>query len=131
MSIELICGDGLDYLQDNSVGMVVTDSAKATVRELLALCELLGIPMVNGYAKDWLIPGRFPGEKLVRPYQAIIRAFPAEKLIVDPFMGSGNIGIAAVLEDRDFIGVEIDPERFAYAKSRIQDAVAGAFTSYI
>jgi hypothetical protein len=128
--IELICGSGIAWLNDNPLGFVVTDSPKIGVQLLLEVCEQHGIPMVSAYAKQWLKPGKYPGEKRVQPYQAIIRAFPEHKLIVDPFMGSGTTGIAAVLEGRDFIGIEINPERFKYAKSRIENTVAGAITGH-
>lgn len=126
VTIELICGDGLDYLHDNPQGFIVTDCIKHRIADLLRLCEKYKLPFINAWSDSWLKPGKFPGEKKIQPYQAIIRAFPEEKLIIDPFMGSGSIGIAAVLEDRDFIGVEIDYQRFIYAKSRIEDAAFSA-----
>lgn len=42
--------------------------------------------------------------------------------ILDPFMGSGTTGIAAVQMDRDFIGIERDPAYFDIACQRIEDA---------
>lgn len=42
--------------------------------------------------------------------------------VLDPFMGSGSTGVAAVQMGRDFIGVEIDPEHFATACKRIENA---------
>src|SRR5690606_27822465 len=45
-----------------------------------------------------------------------------EKLIIDPFMGSGTTGVAAMSEGRDFIGCEIDPAYFDIACKRIEDA---------
>ncbi len=44
--------------------------------------------------------------------------------ILDPFMGSGSTGVAAVLEGRNFVGVEIDPTYYAIAQRRIADAAA-------
>jgi site-specific DNA-methyltransferase (adenine-specific) len=44
--------------------------------------------------------------------------------ILDPFMGSGTTGIAAVQAGRNFIGIEIVPEYFAIAEKRITDAQA-------
>lgn len=41
-------------------------------------------------------------------------------LVVDPFMGSGTTGIAAIMLDRQFIGIEKDQDRFAVAKARLQ-----------
>ncbi len=42
--------------------------------------------------------------------------------VLDPFMGSGTTGIAAVQSGRKFIGIEIDPDYFQIACKRIEDA---------
>lgn len=42
--------------------------------------------------------------------------------ILDPFMGSGTTGVAAVKTGRRFIGCEIDPTYFAIAEKRIAEA---------
>ena len=42
--------------------------------------------------------------------------------ILDPFMGSGTTGVAAVKTGRNFIGIEIDPGYFAIAQKRIEEA---------
>lgn len=42
--------------------------------------------------------------------------------VLDPFMGSGSTGAAAVAQGRDFIGCEIDPHYFDIACRRIEDA---------
>lgn len=39
--------------------------------------------------------------------------------VLDPFMGSGSTGVAAVNTGRNFIGIEIDPGYFATAQERI------------
>lgn len=39
--------------------------------------------------------------------------------VVDPFMGSGTVGVAAKMLNRNFIGVEIDERYFAFAKKQI------------
>lgn len=44
-------------------------------------------------------------------------------MILDPFMGSGSTGVAAVLAGRPFVGVEIDEAHFDTACRRIQAAV--------
>lgn len=43
--------------------------------------------------------------------------------ILDPFMGSGTTGVAAVKMGRKFIGVEIDPKYFDIACRRVDDAL--------
>jgi site-specific DNA-methyltransferase (adenine-specific) len=49
---------------------------------------------------------------------------PPGGIVLDPFMGSGSTGKAAVLEGFRFIGIERDPEYFEIAKRRIQAAMA-------
>ena len=44
---------------------------------------------------------------------------PPGGTVLDPFMGSGSTGKAAILEGFDFLGVEINPEYFAIAEERI------------
>ena len=43
-------------------------------------------------------------------------------MVLDPFMGSGTTGVAAVRLGREFIGVELDPAHFATACRRIEAA---------
>ena len=47
---------------------------------------------------------------------------PDAKTILDPFMGSGTTGVAAVQMGRDFIGIERDEKYFDIACRRIDDA---------
>lgn len=50
---------------------------------------------------------------------------PAGGLVLDPFMGSGSTGKAAVLEGFQFIGIEMDPTYVAIAEARIRVAQPG------
>jgi site-specific DNA-methyltransferase (adenine-specific) len=43
-------------------------------------------------------------------------------LVLDPFMGSGSTGVAALQAGRRFIGCELDPKWFDIACKRIEDA---------
>lgn len=68
-------------------------------------------------------------EKTVHPCQMplqvmknIVGILPKEYTIIDPFMGSGTTGVAAVELGRDFIGIELDPMYFDVARERIFDA---------
>jgi site-specific DNA-methyltransferase (adenine-specific) len=44
---------------------------------------------------------------------------PPGGTVLDPFMGSGSTGKAAMLEGLDFIGIERDPEYVKIAEARI------------
>ena len=44
-------------------------------------------------------------------------------LVLDPFMGSGTTGVAAVKLGRKFIGIEIEPKYFDIACKRISEAL--------
>lgn len=45
-------------------------------------------------------------------------------VVLDPFLGSGTTGLAAIDLGREFIGVEISKEYFKMAKSRIEESMA-------
>lgn len=49
---------------------------------------------------------------------------PKAKSILDPFMGSGTTGVAAVKRGRAFVGIERDPKWFDLSCKRISDALA-------
>ncbi len=45
-----------------------------------------------------------------------------DKVVLDPYMGAGSTGVAALLSGRRFVGVESDPGHFATACARIEEA---------
>ena len=51
-----------------------------------------------------------------------LHTLPGE-IVFDPFMGGGSTGVAAVKEDRKFIGIEIDEKWFEMAKKNILEAI--------
>lgn len=62
-------------------------------------------------------------QKPVEILRRIIRtSCPPSGTVLDFFMGSGSTGVAAVKEERDFIGIELDPQYFEAAKKRIEYA---------
>ena len=55
------------------------------------------------------------------PYRLIqLYSFETD-IILDPFMGSGTTGMAALKSNRKFIGFEINSEYVALANHRIDD----------
>lgn len=70
-------------------------------------------------AKDgWL----HPTQKPVQLMRWCIAFVPEAKTILDPFMGSGTTGVAALKEGRRFIGIEIEAKYFEIACRRIDEA---------
>ena len=64
-----------------------------------------------------------PTQKPIELMRWCIDLLPTARTIVDPFMGSGTTGIAAVKLGRKFIGIEIEPKYFDIACRRIQAAL--------
>ncbi len=50
---------------------------------------------------------------------------PSDGNVLDLFMGSGTTGLAALQEERDFIGIEIDKEYFQIAEKRMAYYMGG------
>lgn len=63
-----------------------------------------------------------PTQKPVPLMKWCINFLPKARTILDPFMGSGTTGVAAVQMERAFIGVEREPKYFGIACKRIDDA---------
>jgi DNA modification methylase len=67
-----------------------------------------------------------PTQKPVALMRWCLGFVPNARTILDPFMGSGTTGVAAVQMGRDFIGIELDPDYFAIACKRILGRPRGA-----
>jgi len=66
-----------------------------------------------------------PTQKPVSIIQRMVESSTKEgDTILDPFMGSGTTGVAALRLNRNFIGIEIDENYFQIAEKRIADVKA-------
>ena len=65
-----------------------------------------------------------PTEKPVSLMCWCLSFVPNAETILDPFMGSGTTGVAAIQMGRKFIGIEREPKYFEIACKRIEQAVA-------
>ena len=83
--------------------------------------EIVKIPWTN-YTVTHQAESDHPCERPVGLYQWCIRYLPYCETILDPFMGSGTTGVAALNLGRKFIGVEKEAEYFEIACKRISDA---------
>jgi site-specific DNA-methyltransferase (adenine-specific) len=91
-------------------------------------------PMPWDFAADAL-PGFFqcrpPNErehltqKPVSVMRDLVKIAPKGGTVLDPFMGAGTTGIAAVIEGRNFIGAEITEHYQRIARERIEASIVG------
>lgn len=68
-------------------------------------------------------PKEHPTQKPLALMKWCVELLPSDSnTILDPFMGSGTTGVAAVQMGRKFIGIEREPKYFDIACKRIEDA---------
>lgn len=65
-----------------------------------------------------------PTQKPIGVMKWVIELCPKAETILDPFMGSGTTGVAAIQMGRKFIGIERESKYFDIACQRIEQAVA-------
>ena len=64
-----------------------------------------------------------PTQKPVSLLMDLLRVVASEgDRVLDPFTGSGSTGVAAMMQDMEFVGIERDPEYANTARERIVDA---------
>tara|TARA_R110000772_G_scaffold89304_2_gene185140 strand:+ start:20979 stop:21698 length:720 start_codon:yes stop_codon:yes gene_type:complete len=63
-----------------------------------------------------------PTQKPIQLMKWCLGFLPDAVTVLDPFLGSGTTGVAAVQMGRDFIGIEREPKYFAIACKRIEEA---------
>lgn len=82
----------------------------------------LGVPDV---IRQRRVRGGYPAEKPPEVSEVLIRqsSEPGE-LVIDPFTGSGSVGVAAATLGRHFLGSDVCPEALELSSRRLQDAGA-------
>lgn len=55
----------------------------------------------------------------------IIAGCPKEGIVLDPFMGSGTVGLAALMQGRKYMGIELNEEYCKLAGQRIREETGG------
>ena len=77
----------------------------------------------QGFITDSKDKRYHPTQKPSELVQMLIEQFSNEgDTILDPFLGSGTIAVAAVNTNRHYIGFELDPGYFDIACKRLDDA---------
>jgi site-specific DNA-methyltransferase (adenine-specific) len=98
--------------------------AKAPRREREAGCEQLPLRSVQLYTgkrhSPRLVRNLHPTVKPISLMRWLVKLVtPPGGLVLDPFTGSGSTGIAAVMEDRVFLGLEREPTYVDVACARL------------
>ena len=80
-----------------------------------------GDPDEPVYERNTKAKNHHPTVKPIELMRYLVRLTktPTGGVVLDPFMGSGTTGIACVLEGREFIGIEREPEYVEIAEKRI------------
>lgn len=66
--------------------------------------------------------GKHPTQKPINILNHFVKVLSNENdIICDPFMGSGSTGVSCEMQDRKFIGIELDKKYYQIAKNRIQN----------
>jgi site-specific DNA-methyltransferase (adenine-specific) len=80
----------------------------------LGIADIISVPRIRG---------GYPAEKPVTVSEVLIQqsSEPGE-LVVDPFCGSGSIGVAALKNDRNFMGNDICAEAIEVTQRRLVEA---------
>ena len=97
--------------------------------------QLSGNPLGKNPSDVWDIPNvkakhvektehpcQFP---VVLPQRLIKALTGPNALVLDPFMGSGTTGVAALIEGRRFVGAELIEDYFDVSVKRIKEAAVG------
>ena len=78
------------------------------------------------FMRDRNAGGEHPTQKPVELLSYLIRTYTDKGMtVLDNCMGSGSTGVACVNTERNFIGIEKDPDYLKIAERRIEDAKAG------
>jgi site-specific DNA-methyltransferase (adenine-specific) len=79
----------------------------------LGVADIIAVPRIRG---------GYPAEKPPEVAEVLIRqSTDAGGVVIDPFMGSGSVGIAAARLGRRFLGNDLNPEAVKIASQRLRE----------
>lgn len=83
----------------------------------LGIADIISVPRIRG---------GYPAEKPPEVAQVLIgQSSEKGDVVVDPFMGSGSVGVAAARLGRRFLGNDLNPEAVVIAAQRLKEFGAG------
>jgi site-specific DNA-methyltransferase (adenine-specific) len=118
-----LAGRGNSTPSQYKTSSTVKFNTSNTIRDVKIKKNIWGyfVGNINSDAK-WRHPAKFPLQLAVDHIQSWSN--PGD-VVLDPFLGSGTTGVAALQLGRKFIGIEISDEYLQTAKQRIEEATNG------
>lgn len=117
---DAFCGDLPRVEKDSKLSHFTLSQDNEKLQQQIAL----GTHRVDGSHKAVMAQNFHPTVKPIELMRRLIRLVSRPgHTIIDPFMGSGTCGIAAVLEGRNYIGIEREDDYFTVASTRINNAL--------
>jgi hypothetical protein len=122
----LVLGNGVDWLRGqnpHSLFIVSDLPIHMGIEPYQAIYEAASTYLILGGVAQ--LKGdpegrKIPGEKSPDVYFEVLSTF-SPQTVVDPFMGTGTTGEAALRAGHDFIGIEIVAERYKMAVDRLRE----------
>jgi DNA modification methylase len=117
---------GTFHIWDKAAGTTLVDSFSdcefvwTSWRRKSEVCRYLWKGTLQAGEKG--VPKFHVSQKPIEVMRWCLGFLPDAQIILDPFMGSGTTGVAAVKLGRKFIGIEIEPKYFDIACRRIEEA---------
>lgn len=125
-SVPLVGDDFIDVISARNLNGM-TRSAAGFGNWLAAVISIARPPQGVTFF-EFVVRGEMPEHPSPKPIdymlKLIARLTKEGDTILDPFMGSGTTGVAAVKLGRNFIGIEREPKYFEIARKRIAEAEA-------
>lgn len=76
--------------------------------------------------------GRHPTQKPLQLLDLILKASTNEKdLVLDPFNGSGTTGVSSIINNRKYIGIEMDKNYCKLSVKRFNQAISDNLSKLI
>ena len=120
---EAVVNEKYTYQQDKEKDLYGTDIRKEVrTGKDVGSSSIYDPPLPNSILEIKSIRGKHSTGKPVELMEWIFKYYSKEgDVVLDPTMGSGSTGVACKNMNRNFIGIELDPEIYEVAVNRIED----------
>ena len=122
----------IDLVGDEFIDVIAARNLNGMTRGPLGFGNWLsavvsrGKPRQGINAFDFAVVEKMPDHPSPKPlvymHKLVERVTEPGEVILDPFMGAGTTGVAALRLGRRFVGIEIDPSYFDLSCRRIEEA---------